>query len=548
MIKIPKVDKFALATFSLFLFIFWHLSSRMLQIRPDGWYVGHINLYGDLVFHLGFINKFLVTNSVIISNPFFADVKPNYPIFADWFTAQIARLNNLSDSLFISTLTGGILTVFVCRVFIKKFIKNERVVFISLLLFFFNGGFGFYYFFKDFQLSNQNFITFIFNLPRQYTDIKDLGYWWINNYLAYFLPQRGFLFAFPLTLTILLILYKGTNRVLRKHFIIAGILAGILPSVQAHSLFLIFLLCLFFVPASILNKNKGRKELILNWIIFAAISGLIAFLIFNSISSGQNPLKFVKFHPGWTSNENLIWFWLKNLGLFAILLPISLTWLFKKDKSLLLLYIPFMGIFILCNILIFQPWDFDNSKLLIYWYFASAIIVAFFIEKYFFQKKIAYVISGVLIIIILTLSGSIDIFRTFTHVTSYQIFNRIDLQVAQQIKNLTPKDSIFITAFNHNHPIPVLSGRSTLLGFEGWAWSHGLNYEKRKADIVKIYLGGKEAEYLIQNYKISYVTIGPQEKNTFIINVAFFKNFPQIPLAPGWVIYDVSNLRSNGNR
>lgn len=544
--KANKFNIFTIITFTLFGFIFWHLAKNMLQIKPDGWYVGHINLYGDLLIHLAFINKFLESNKILVSSPIFALDKPNYPIFADFITAQIAKITSVDFALFSSTFIAGILVIFVARLFIIRFIKNEAVVFLTLCLFLLNGGFGFYYFFQDFLTSQTPFSNFILNLPRQYTDLKDYGYWWINNFLAYFLPQRGFLFAFPITLIILLVLYVGTSKHRRKYFFLAAILAGILPLVQAHSLFLIFLLSIFFAPATIFF-SRNKKEVFLNWLIFSLITISLALPIFHAISSAQNPFKFIRFDPGWTSEENIIWFWLKNLGLFAPALTMALIWLFKKNRFLFILYIPFLMIFFLSNIFVFQPWNFDNSKILIYWYFVSAIVVAYFVHDQFFTEVVIKKLAGTILILLMTFSGSLDILRTFTPVTNYQIFSRQDLEVAQSVKNLTPRESIFLTASNHTHPIPALTGRSTLLGFHGWVWSHGLDYAKRAGDIQKIYLGGQTAEELIAYYQINFITIGPQERADFAINENYFNKYPKIILSNNWQIYDVTNLWNSNN-
>ena len=541
-------NKTAIITFVLFGFIFWHLASQMLQVKKDGWYVGQVNLYGDLVFHLSLINKFLESEKNLPDSPIFAGEKINYPIFTDLFTAQIAKLSSVDFALFITTLIGGILTIFVSRLFILRITKNEKIVLLTLLLFLINGGLGFYYFFQDyFASANYSFLNFLTNLPREYTDIKEQGYWWINTYLAYFLPQRGFLFAFPITLSVLMLLHSGQLKQKRNYFILAGILAGLLSIVQAHSLFLIFLISIFFLPLSVIHF-KNKKITLVNWLLFAALTAAISIPIIKLISSTQNPLTFIKFDPGWTSEENILWFWLKNLGLFAPFLIIASMKLFVENRRLLILYLPFFIIFILCNLFIFQPWDFDNSKLMIYWFFASAIIVAQFTFYQFFKGNLAEKILGVIFIFIMIFSGILDLFRTFTPPTNYRIFSNQDLEIAASIKYLTPKDSVFVTASDHNHPIPSLTGRSTLLGFHGWAWTHGIDYQRRASDIGKIYAGGNEAEALINFYHVNFVTIGPLENKSFIINHKYFEKYPQITLNKDWRLYDVSSLWSNSNR
>lgn len=538
---------FTAATFGLFGFLFFHFAKEMLQVRPDGWYVGQVNLYGDLVFHIGFINKFLESGKIIVESPVYAGSKPNYPIFADFITAQIAKITTVDWALFIATFLGGLLVIFISRLFIKNLIKNEKVVFLTLLLFFINGGFGFVYFIQDYAASGTSFLNFLLNMPNEYTDIKEKGYWWINTYLAYFLPQRGFLFAFPITLTSLVLLYQGVKRNKTLYFLLAGLICGVLPLIQAHSLFVVFLLSAFYAPV-ILVRSKNKKKQVINWLIFAITTTVLALPLFTTISTSDNALSYIRFDPGFTSEENIVWFWLKNLGIFAPALIAAQVWLFKKNRHLFLLYIPFLMLFVASNIFVFQPWEFDNTKILVYWYFASCILVAYFLYDQFFTESNVKRIAGVALVVIMILAGSLDIARTFTPPTSYQIFTNTDLEVAQSVKNLTPKDALFVTASNHNHPVPSLTGRSTLLGFHGWIWSHGLDYAQRAQDIEKIYLGGETAANLISKYRINYVISGPQERQEFKVNDTYYREFPQIYLAGDWSLYDVSHLWSDSNR
>jgi len=542
-----KPNLFAILSFLIFGFLFWHFAKEMLIVKSDGLYVGQVNLYGDLVFHLTLINKFLESGKILPDSPIFASSQINYPIFADFVTSQLAKITSIDFSLFITTFLAGIITIFAARIFISNFFRNEKIIFLSLLLFLFNGGFGFILFFQDLFVSTKNPVDFLFLLPREYTDIKDGGYWWINNYLAYFLPQRGFLFAFPITLTVLSLLFVGFKKNKHYLFIIAGFLAGVLPLVQAHSLFFIFLVSSLFLPISLFFSPKNlRLSLFKSWALFAIITTAIAIPIFRLIAESANPLKFVKFDPAWTANENIILFWFKNLGIFLPVLIFALGYIYKHKRQLLLLYFPFITIFLLSNIFIFQPWKFDNGKLLIYWYFASCILAAYFMYEFFFRESTLKKIAGTIIVFLMIFSAFLDIFRTFTNVGTHRIFSQEDVSIAGSVKNLTNKNAIFINAPVHNHPITALTGRSTLVGYHGWLWTHGIDYQKRAQDVEKIYKG-LDFESLISEYRISYITVGPHETREFVINQRTLANYPRVILGSNWSLYDVSNIWANGN-
>jgi hypothetical protein len=110
---------------------------------------------------------------------------------------------------------------------------------------------------------------------------------------------------------------------------------------------------------------------------------------------------------------------------------------------------------------------------------------------------------------------------------------------------------VFLTGSAHNHPIPALSGRPRVMGYEGWLWSHGINGTRinaRKND-EKAMFGGNYA--LIKDYGVDYICIGPYEKtfardNHFDINYSAFDDEKRYYLAydeqidrERWRIYTV---------
>ena len=166
--------------------------------------------------------------------------------------------------------------------------------------------------------------------------------------------------------------------------------------------------------------------------------------------------------------------------------------------------------------------------------------------EFFFSEGLVRKTLGVVLIFFMVFASFLDIFRTFTPVTSYQIFSKEDIAIANSVKFLTNKNGTFVTAPIHNHPIPALSGRSTLVGYHGWLWTHGIDYTNRAQDVKKIY-AGENFENLISKYRISYVTVGPHETNDFTINQKNLANYPRIILSQNWSLYDVSNIWANGN-
>jgi len=56
---------------------------------------------------------------------------------------------------------------------------------------------------------------------------------------------------------------------------------------------------------------------------------------------------------------------------------------------------------------------------------------------------------------------------------SYSLFNADDIRVAIRVRDETPKDAVFVTGTQNNHPVPVLSGRRVVMGYWGVALRGG---------------------------------------------------------------------------
>ena len=105
------------------------------------------------------------------------------------------------------------------------------------------------------------------DIPRDYTKIPSLNYHWITPLACLNVPQRPFLFGFPITMLIFTLLYTGIEYKKWREFLFAGVLAGVLPFFHSHSFLAMLMVAiplglifwdwrkwfLFFMPAFILS-------------------------------------------------------------------------------------------------------------------------------------------------------------------------------------------------------------------------------------------------------------------------------------------------------
>jgi uncharacterized membrane protein len=234
------------------------------------------------------------------------------------------------------------------------------------------------------------------------------------------------------------------------------------------------------------------------------------------------------------------WFWLKNTGLFWPLVLVALLSPLALRGRARLLIAPFSLVFLAANLVKFQPWDWDNSKLLVFWYMASAVAVGALLVR-LTRTHLVGAIVAVTIWLSLVASGVLSLLQFLPpQGPAYVWFSSEEVQLAAQVRRLTPPKAVFVTGEQPTNPIADLAGRPVLMSYPGWLWSYGINYAQREADIARIYNGGPEAGGLLSQYHADYIVIGPAERSAFHPNVAYFNaQFKLVLHTPNYDIYAV---------
>ena len=548
-----KVSYFThIAVFSFFTTIFWRLFYRTIIWKKDGMYVGLTNNYGDLPLHLAYITSFVWGNNIPPQDPSFAGEKLVYPFLSDFLSSIFLKLGlDFREMLFIPSLLLTISFYGIFYYFAFRLTKKRFAAIISPFIFFFAGGFGFYYFFQDLAKSSTSLWSFIMHLPRDYTKIEPLNYHWITPLTCLNVPQRAFLFGFPITILIFSLLYTGIEHKKWREFLFAGILAGVLPFFHSHS----FLAMLMVTAPLGLIFWDWRK-----WLLFFVPAFILSLPQALYLSGHVGGGSFFKLNFGWkTGKENFLWFWFKNTGLFwpLVIAGFATIFAFRKGTEhraptrLGLYSLPFLILFLLPNLMLFAPWDWDNIKILIYWCLGTTPVAALALTCLYENKRFRILsrIGFFIIMFFLTVAGAIDVFKyAIAPVGGSKEFSSEEIELARRISIETPSDAIFLNAPVHNHLV-FLSGRKSLMGFPGHVWSHGYSGSYgREQDIKKMLRGENGAVSLINKYKPDFATIGPNEKrigaNKKFINENFFdRNYACIITTKNYKIYDLAKKK-----
>ena len=315
----------------------------------------------------------------------------------------------------------------------------------------------------------------------------------------------------------------------------AGLITGLLPLVHAHSFIAVM------AVGGILALVQRRWR---DWIAFFLAAWMIALpqMVWSTHNTSVDATTFFDWQFGWDrGNENPVWFWFKNTGLFIPLIVAAVLWPGKDrlvSRRLLLFYLPFTLCFIVPNLVKLAPWVWDNIKVLFYWWLASAPIVALLLARLWHQRGLHRILAIALFICV-TLAGGLDVATIVLRSAKYEIFDRQGIQFAEIIKRETEPRARIIHAPVHNHPV-FLTGRRSFMGYPGHIWTHGLEYRQRESANKRFYTGGPDSGALIGRYALDYAIVGPHERTLTNVNEQFFTTFTKAGETGGYRLYKIA--------
>jgi hypothetical protein len=322
-----------------------------------------------------------------------------------------------------------------------------------------------------------------------------------------------------------------------RRMLAAGFVVGLLPLVHAHSFVVMMGMGGCLAALEWLAGREKPKEVVTAWLIFAGAALLVGLPQVWWATSGSEVQagRFFGWEFGWDHGaENVVWFWLKNTGVFIPLLLAALLW--RREGApvpgrLLYFYLPFVLCFVGPNLFKLSPWVWDNIKILLYWWIASAPLVALVLARLWRAGGWGRA-ATLALVFAQTFAGALDVWRAASGATAHRTFDARGLVFAEVVKSATEPRALILHAPTYNDPV-YLTGRRTFLGYAGHLWSHGLDYSEREADLKVIYAGGPDAGRLLEANRIDYVVLGPHVREELrrlgvVVNEKFFERFQKV--------------------
>jgi hypothetical protein len=483
------------------------------------------NNLGDLPLHLTYIRYLARGAKFWPQNPIFSGVPLHYPAGIDIFNAML-HLVGCDDfrALIWVGLIGSALTCYALLRWGGWF---------AVIGFLCNGGIAGWKYFHHFAFRIQDYQA----------DVD-----WKSIPLSMFVTQRGLLYAIPAGVLLLAVWraqwFRKENEpepAVRMPLWAQVLIYGTMPLFHLHTfLFLSALLACW------LGLGRGKKMTleVLDLIVWAVLPATVCVsLVTGLFQHGQSAAGVVHIQKGWMQEGAPFFkYWFTNFGVLPILAGALLVWAvlrFRKGpecQAAFAFAAPGIVVFLVACFVMFAPWAWDNTKIMIWCYLA---ILPFIHEMLLAETGVWGLVLRGANYPLLFFSGFISLLGGLdgSH-TGYEIAKRSELEPVEFAVAGIPANVTFAGWPTYNHPL-LLSGCKMVVGYAGHLFSHGIDYQARDEEVTRLMMGADDWRDIAQRLNVRYLFWGPMEAENYTGSTQPWKNLPVAAAGDWGTIYDL---------
>jgi len=473
------------------------------QVTSAGLLTTGNGFYGDWAAHLAYAGSFVYGQNFPPEFPVDPGHRLAYPFLVDFFAASLVTLGaSLTSSL---VLTSGYLALALPAVVAlagARLVGSLAAAAVGCLVFLLGGGLGFLNYFSDLDRLGAAAVG---HIPRFYTMDPDHNYQWMNPVLAYLVPQRSILFGLAVALVVAACLWLAREGGRWPAYAVAGVVAGLAPLFHLHGYGTAVALAAFWAA---FDRRRAYVA------FFLPALGLGLPVVAWMLGGGTADVRWL---PGWLSDlppqhDGPIWFWLKNSGLLIPSIAAAQLWAGTVPAAIAARLAPIWLWFLVPNFVVFQPWEWDNTKFFVFWFLFGSLLVGALLVR-LARRGVEGAVLAALLALVLCAGGGLDLARALDRTQMTAVFvDANGVAAADWARAHTEPKAVFAVAPNHNEPIPALAGRRVVAGYGGWLWTYGLSdWTQKTDDEQRILAGDPSTPDLLARDHVSYVVIGPQE-------------------------------------
>jgi hypothetical protein len=506
----------------------------LVIVTPDGLATGIItDNWSSLPMSLGVIASFAWGGNLPPENPVMAGVRLSYHFLTDFAAAILVQLGmDLFTAIVVQTVVLTTATLVVVFAFARRLGDGPGAAVLAVALVVAAGGLGFIYFFRDAAARPGPWWGILLGLPRQYTHMGPELIRWGAPLINHAIPDRSLLYGLPLAALVFHLCWAAVSDRGRLPLAAAGIVVGLLPLFSVQAFFAAIAVAL---PLAAMFRTKewawyfgAAAVLALPALLWLAPRGIPILSDLGSLLPGPAPatswaaVTIVDLAWPWSA-FNLGWWWLKNLGLFPIVLGFALASgaLPRPARGFTAGLLACLGLRLLFGL---TPWSWEANRMLLFWLVGSAPLVAVFLLGLFACGHTFHRLTTSAVLVSLLLSGALDVWRAATPGMSvHPEFDRDGVALGQFLRESLPEHAVVLTGLDHNSPV-ILSGRPRVFGYPGHFTQWGLQgLDVRQRDLGIMLRGEPDAPRLLAQYRVRYAVIGPDEVDQARANLPFFE-------------------------
>ena len=549
--------------------------THVLRHMNGALYVGQ-STYGDLCLHLG-----IATSLRNVAFPPTYSLLPGtllgYPFLGDSMVTSMLLCGG--DLTFSYAMSGLVMMALVYLGFVMlcwEVTKRPAATVLAFVLMFINGGLGFLYAFDGIwrdPTAFKNIFTGFYLTP---TNQPALNLRWVNMLCDMMIPQRTLLTGWMALVPALWMLVSAARDRDARLFAVLGVWAGAMPMIHTHSFLALGLISVGAVlyctlraprlyPARAGDGPDGtRWSVFRGFMLYGALAlalalpQLMTWSVPQTLQGGS-----LRFRFNWVNNQGngrlidgYCWFWVKNMGLiWLMMVPAALSGRRatpdRRDgldqRSLLrMLGAGALCVYVVAELIQFQPNEYDNNKLFYVAYMAMMPAIGLYLVALWERLRGVRwrALLATAFIVVSTLSGALTIGREV--VSEYQLFTRSETDAAQFVEHNTPADAVFLTGTQHKNAVAALTGRSIVCGTPSYLYFHGVDYSGHYANLARMLSRPSESADLFESYDVAYVYISNYERNDFGADEAWFIEHCELVFSEGDVcIYEMPGVHLN---
>ena len=541
--------------------------------------------FGDMSMHLSFITSLAQQGSFPPEYSLLPGHLLSYPFLGDSISSSLLVLGApLRWAYCLPMWLAGLQVFTGFWLFARRMGQRAGAAGLSFLLFFGNGGLGFLWFLD--QGGWERLMTSFYQTP---TNLYDQNIRWVNIIVDMMLPQRATLFGWAVLFATLCLVLRARESRRTGLFALAGVLAGALPMIHTHSFLALGLLCagwmfldqlpeesprlrrvrqglvlagvpvmsgvqrvlqrtgktdspgllvlvaaaagvflggLVFLGVRTWRKGDARTQLV-PWLVMLGIALVLAApQVFTWTLRQAGEGGFVRGHFGWIVGEDPYgWFYLKNLGLSAVLLLLGLV--VARGEAFRRMA-PGLLIWFVAEFVEFQPNDYDNNKLL---YVAFALLLTGSLQCLWEAASQALrrrgslrrwtaPVTAVLVAALCLPSAVLTWGREW--VSRYELYGAGALALARYVEAETPRETVILTDTRHNNEIAALAGRTIVCGSSSYLYFHGLPYGRNEMAVARMYETPARATQWMDYFGVEYVLVSDFERSSYQVDTDWF--------------------------